>query len=270
MTALQGLGSQERGLLFGLDRLGASEAGLEVLDEATRAVCAPAWQAWCDASPEEREAARRACAAEIAAPWPAGMEALHPSWIREALLREPADLVPALLAGLPESVIQGAALAQLAVDEAIDPERLLDLQRSAFGVLEPLCGQRGGPLAQELARLEADELLHTVMRWGAWALGRSLFGAEPAIRARALAAVGEPWAAEIAAASVRPLSEAERGRARVLASRAVGPEARTPEERLQAVGLAALYDALSHEGPESVWQVAGRLPAALGRTWLGW
>jgi hypothetical protein len=152
----------------------------------------------------------------------------------------------------------------------MDPVELADLQRAVFVWLEPLCGQRGGPLAHELARLSLDELQTTVMRWGAWAVGRSLYGADSTIRARALAAVGEPWATEIAAASCRPVSEAERDRARALTNSSAAAEARSPGERLQAVGLASLHDALSREGQESLCQVAGRLPAALGRPWLGW
>lgn len=269
MSLLQALGPLERGLLFGLDRLGASVAALDGLDEASRAACEPAWRAWCESSAEDRELARQACAAEISAPWPTGIEALHPSWIREALSRAPADLVPSLAAGLPESV-RVASGPGSAVIEQTNPVELADLQRALLVALEPLCNRNGGPLAEQLSRLSFDGLQATIMRWGAWAVGRSLYGSDPIIRARALSAVGEPWAAEIAAASSRPVSEAERARARVLTNATSAAEARTPEERLLAVGLASLHDALSREGEDSLHQVAGRLPAALGRRWLGW
>jgi hypothetical protein len=46
------------------------------------------------------------------------------------------------------------------------------------------------------------------------------------------------------------------------------PEALSDRDHLCAQGLAALYRELHTEGDASVWAVAGRLPAHLGRAWL--
>ena len=54
------------------------------------------------------------------------------------------------------------------------------------------------------------------------------------------------------------------------ANERIPDSARTPCERLLHIGLAVLKSDLAAEHPGSVYRVAGRLPAALGRPMIGW
>jgi hypothetical protein len=144
------------------------------------------------------------------------------------------------------------------------------LARLAFARLAALCAGEAGPLARELCALGTDELLSEITSRGARVVGRSLAGAPPALRARAMAAAGEPWARAIAAGTLEAVAKEAQREAATLARAAGGTETGAARERLLAIGLAQLKIELEHEHPGSRLRVAGRLPAPLGRSLAGW
>jgi hypothetical protein len=85
-----------------------------------------------------------------------------------------------------------------------------------------------------------------------------------------MAAAGEPWAQAIGAASGESTSDAERKAAMAHAHARIPDSARTPGDRLLHIGLSVLKSELVAEHPGSLYCVAGRLPAALGRPLVGW
>jgi hypothetical protein len=267
------------GILLSLFAMGAGESTLEQLDEKRRAVCAKGWQDLLVLSEAERSRLLAEWRAEAACPLPRGLERLHPSWIVAALDGEPAHIFRLVLPDLPESLraavlgrpaIAGAAL-QPAEEIAARPVATKrEVERVAFGWLAPLCESDCGPLAESLLALAFDELLSEATRRGARAVGQSLAGAAPALRARAMAAAGEPWAQVIGAASAEGVSDGDRKIALAHANERIPDSARTPCERLLHIGLAVLKSDLAAEHPGSVYRVAGRLPAALGRPLIGW
>lgn len=277
-----GIGAMDRdtrGILFSLFAMGAGESTLERLDEKRRGVCAKAWQALLVATEAERGRRLAEWRAEAESALPRGLEHLHPSWIVAALENEPIHILRIVLSGLPESlraiVLGVPAFAWLASPPAEKTTRCPDstkreVERLAFGWLAPLCESDGGPLAESLAGLDFAELLAGVTQRGARAVGQSLAGAAPALRARAMAAAGEPWAQVIGAASAEGVSDGERKIAMAHANARIPDSARTPGERLLHIGLAVLKSDLAAEHPGSVYRVAGHLPAALGRPMIGW
>ncbi|MBN2575820.1 MAG: hypothetical protein JXP73_14735 [Deltaproteobacteria bacterium] len=252
-----GLDGHERGLLLALFLLGAEESALPAIDEDRRVALRLAWQALCAADEPTRARTLAAWRAEAASALPEGLLRLHPSWIEDALADERAEVVAMIRA-------TGAA------GSGIPEETSREIARLAFGHLGPLCESEAGPLAERLCALGFDDLISDIARRGARVVGRSLAGTAPALRARAMAAAGEPWAQEIAAASAKRLSPEERAAAAELAAQAGASEERTPRDRLLAVGLAALKAELAAEAPGSCLRVAGRLPAPLGRVLAGW
>lgn len=200
------LRAEERGLLLGLSLQATGDAALARLAGDRREVCRRAWKYLRAFSRSDRAAVLADWMVEAQAPLPPGIERLHPSWLAEAIVREPAELWPALLCGLPgvqavEPLLwQGHRDSAIAPDgESWPPESVAELQRCVFGRLAPLCVGPAGPLGAGLCRLGCDELL-----------------------------------AEIA----------HRG--------------------------AALQQELCAEGDASLWAVAGRSPATLGRQWVKW
>jgi hypothetical protein len=246
-----------RGILLAVELLGADEAALQALDEQRRESCARAWRTLCALDEPARARTIAAWRAEAASALPAGLSRLHPSWIEEALAGERTEVVAA---------IRPAPTAARAIRE----ETARELARLAFGRLAPLCESTAGSLGQSLCDLEFEELLSEVTRRGARVVGRSLAGAAPSLRARAMASAGEPWAQDIAAASLATVSSAERAAATVDASAPAASEGRTARERMLAIGLASLKAELKAEGAGSPFRVAGRLPAPLGRSLVGW
>jgi hypothetical protein len=138
---------------------------------------------------------------ETNAPFPPGMDRLHPSWIAEVVASEPKDLWPTLLSGVP-GVEAVAALLEHKIDKGADiwpTESVAELQRGVFVRLAPFCVGPAGPVGAVLCRLGCEELLAEVIRRGS-----------------------------------------------------------------------ALHQELEVEGEPSLWAVAGRLPATLGRRWVKW
>lgn len=198
--------AEERGLLLGLNLESADEAILARLAGDRRQACCEAWQTLRLLPRAARAALLAAWIVEANAPFPSGMERLHPTWLAETIADEPADLWPVLLRGVPglqavESLLvplQGSG-AMAADGEEWPSESVAELQRCVFGRLTPLCIAPCGPVGAGLCRLGCDELLAEV---------------------------------------------ASRG--------------------------AALCQELRAEGDASLWAVAGRLPAPVGRQWLKW
>jgi hypothetical protein len=86
-----------------------------------------------------------------------------------------------------------------------------------------------------------------------------------------MAAAGEPWAKVLGEASAETAANADRKIAMAHANNTRIPDsARTPSERLLHVGLAVLKPELAAEHAGSLYRVAGRLPAMLGRPMIGW
>jgi hypothetical protein len=193
-SALSALSAEERGCL-----LGASLLGLESL--AGLPVTAEAWAALRKLPKAERAALLAQWMAELQAPFPTGMERLHPSWVAEALAREPEDLWPALLIGIPNSVQVRACLPGEVIPEAESQAWHLDavaeMQRHVFAGLAPLCVIPSGRLGARLCRLSCDELLAEIDRQGAAKLREELvregMASLHAVAGRLPAKLGRPW-----------------------------------------------------------------------------
>ena len=260
--------------------------------------CAAALEALAQAERPARASAIAELLALARAPLPAGIENVHPDWLRDRLASEPSAVVRAITAGLPDPVRRVAASlgADADADErgADDADAVNRLRRAIFGGLVPLAGAGAPvtPTARELCALPFEALVADVDRRGAELLGVSLRGAPPAVVARAAAAL-EPAARRNPqrvpdlprrAAAAEPPSPNALSLARVLmdaAGRDGAPSARDEARRLVAsigkrasaevvreLGVRALAAALAGEGPGAVTAVAQRLPIALGRLLL--
>ncbi len=193
-SALSALSAEERGCLLGASLLGLEDpTGLPVPPEAWAAL---------RALPKAKRASLLATwIAELQAPFPAGMERLHPSWVAEALAREPEDLWPALLIGLPNATQVRSCFPGTTIPEADSQAWHLDavaeMQRHVFASLAPLCVIPSGPVGARLCRLSCDELLAEVDRQGASKLRDDLTRDGPsslyAVAGRLPAKLGRPW-----------------------------------------------------------------------------
>ncbi len=276
---LEAVDQETRGILLCLLALGADEAVLEGLDEKRRALCSSAWRELQETGESRREEILAEWRAAAVSAQPQGLDRLHPSWIVAALEGEPSHIVRLILTTLPESV-RARVLGMLGNGDtggrtgdeirACPMAIKREVVHAAFGSLAPLCESACGPLAEILCGLPFYELLTEATRRGAHAVGQSLAGAPPALRARAMAAAGEPWAKVIGAASAESTTPACRKTAMAHANTTIPDSARAPSERLLHIGLAALKSQLVEEHAGSVYRVAGRLPAALGRPLIGW
>ena len=272
-SALAATGCEERGILLFLLAGSAVEASLDALDELRRQSCFRAWQGLRAVGAEAQARIRAEWLREAVSGLPMGLERLHPSWIREALAGEPAYLLRALRSGLPESVnglVDADDGPTMDAPARLSAGILRDVERLAFGWLAPLCESVCGPVAERLCDLQFEELLVESTRHGARTVGQSLAGAAPGLRARAMASAGEPWARVIGEASLEAVSGVARSAAADYANTTIPPVARTAGDRLLHIGLVALRSELAAESPGSLFRIAGRLPASLGRPMLGW
>jgi hypothetical protein len=294
---LGGLACETKGVLLGRVSLDAGEAAWVALEDEDREQCSRAWRALGKLEASSRHRTLATWRMQASSGLPPGIERLHPSWIEAALAGEAPDLLAHFRKSLPEGLrgavetlmrraegsaeVSAEVLAMEATMEATVPSALApELDRVAFGDLAPFCGGACGPLANRLCALDFEALHDEVIHTGARTLGRSLAGADAATRARAMALAGEPWAQVMAEAFVNKpsdklsdqlsdqLSDDDREVARDLVATKVRPSACTAAERLLDIGLAALKTRLSAEHAGSVFRVAGRLPAALGRQLL--
>jgi len=245
---LEWLDPDEKGILLGLSIVEDGECAIVRLDEKRRNICSKAWSVL----GQEGGGAR----AEILAGWRQEAEsglsddvhALDPSWI--------------------EACVEGESQAIGRAVRELDMRPNRELERAAFAWLAPLWQRTIGPRAEALCNLPASDLIVEVKRLGATVVGRSLAGAPRELRARAMAAAGEPWAQAIGDASGSAISESERHSARAIAMAALTADSK--EDCLISIGLAALRLDLPLDGPGSIFRVAGRLPARLGRRLIGW
>ena len=199
--AVAALSLEEKGLVLGAAFARTSPTDLAArVTGAAGARCAAALVALGDETRTARAAEIAALTALVRAPVPAGIERVHPDWLRERLEREPSAVVRAVAAGLPDDVRGVAADVLRARGEDAgrsEPEAgapgVAALQRVVFAGLVPLAGA-GAPsttLARELAALAPAEMVRAIETRGAEALGRSLRGAPAGVVARAAASLGE-------------------------------------------------------------------------------
>jgi hypothetical protein len=249
--------SESQGIALAFAILGAGPEAIAALAREESARCqALGWS-------RRRASAvpmRWACGhAQTAGALPAGLARLHPSFIAAALAGEPSDVIAGLRSLLPTNFAQllpaGRPSGARRVARAFAP----DLARVAFAHLSKLWESDCGPLAERLCALTFADLEREVMGTGARVLGHGLARTDASVRARSLAAVGEPWAAMMSAAFTDSLSEVERKHAIACAVANVNLALRTPGERLAHLGLASLKVALAGEHPGSLLRVAGRL-----------
>jgi hypothetical protein len=254
------------GVVRALRALAVGEAGLAYLLPERRSVVAKLWRQL-----ENSDAAGR-FPVDVRDPigevLSQGIEDLHPSWIAHALADEPEDIVTMVRAALPEYLRSALDTSGCALPGKAPLSVQREVVRLALAELAPLCASDAGSLARSLCRLTFDDLLVEVTRRGARTVGQSLAGSPRAIRARAMASVGEPWAQQILAAAQEPASNPVQVGAVTLAEAIRCGAPRTPIERLRQVGILALRAELQVEPSSSIAKVAGRLPADLGRMLL--
>lgn len=255
-TSVDGVVPEIRGLVLVLEDSGAAEAALGALSGSLDEDVRRARRRLEALPPVDRGRVLERWRAQARCPWATVIAALHPSWAEEALAGEPDAIVAA---------VRGT----MASEDATPRPEARELARLAFCRLTQLDGCADGPLAERLCAMESGQLLEELTRRGAHIVGRSLAGATPALRARAMARAGEPWAQEIARGAREAESDARPGAAAFVTA-GTGADGRTPAERLLAVGLAEMKARLEEEGRGSLCRVAGRLPAALGRVLVGW
>jgi hypothetical protein len=272
--AVAALGLDEKGFILAavLARLPAAAAEAR-LGGTTGARCAGALVALAEAPRADRVATTAELIALLRAPVPAGIELVHPGWLRERLIGESNAMIRAITAGLPP-VVQAVAAELLTTraDEPDGPEPvynragLAQLRRVVFGGLVPLTGP-GGPRgeARALVALAAPALAEAIAREGAAVLGTSLRGAPAPLIARAAATVGDALAPSLLAAARRAGPAEDRDEAR--AAIAAQP---TGREACFALGLAPLGARLAGQGGAgAALAVAQRLPPEAGRRLLG-
>lgn len=189
--------------MLGLSLQAAGDAVLARLAGNRREACRTAWQALRALSRSERAALLAGWIAETRAPFPPGMERLHPSWLAEAIASEPVSDWPALLRGLPGRGAVEPLLSEIRGDSAVatngetwPSESVVELQSCVFGRLAPFCVGPAGPVGAGLCRLGCEELLVEIARRGS-ALRQEL-GAEGdaslrAVAGRVPATLGRRW-----------------------------------------------------------------------------
>jgi hypothetical protein len=274
ISAVEALAVDERGLALGLLVSGGGADAAGCLADPGRERCRAALEALA-ASEEARATARAALAAELSAPVPAGLEEVHPGWIRGALEGEPVALVRAVVRGLPPEVgrvadelLRGRGAAPGALARLPEGPGLDGLRRTLFGNLAPMPPGAPGsmPRARALCALPRAALVDEVDRRGAAALGLALAGAPDAVVARAAAAAGEPAARALLAAAKGPSTPDARAAARALVEDVPAPEA--ARGAVRAVGLRAMAREVAPEGVAALAAVAQRLSPAVGERLL--
>lgn len=212
---------------------------------------------------------------------------VHPSWIARALAHEPPSLQLALVADLPPS-LAAPVRESLRLADAVAVQDHPALGHLRGTVLGPLCHDlaalaeaprpdpSSGRLADDgvarawlLPRLPFEALWRALLERGAVELGRSLAGAPPASRARAMAFVGAPWAQVIARESAvgvetRTRVAAQLRVARVAEGAGLSPAGSAPEARLAHLGALELAETL-RACPQLARALGYRLPAEVGR-----
>jgi hypothetical protein len=270
--AVAALPLEEKGFVLAtmLARTPADEARSRLGGEAG-ARCAAAVATLAGAPRAERASALAALIALVRAPVPAGLERIHPGWLRERFERESSAVIRAVVPGLPPEVTRVAEQVLEARGEAAGtPERRAtaepQLQRIVFAALVPMTGPgaASGARARELLALGPEHLVAAIERAGAATLGASLRGSDGATVARAAAALGETLAAVVVEAAARQTTEATRARARDIVASVGRPAASEAAWELGARAVAAELDG----DTAAIAAVAQRLPPERGRRLL--
>jgi hypothetical protein len=271
--SLELLTPPERGFVLGAALLGlGAETPAQLVPQVAER-CGAALQVL-STLPRERKATRLGqLARDLGAPFPAGVELCHRSWLKPMLEPEPSDLVQTLVVGAPpplreaagellrEREAGGAAASPL----SIPPEMATELRRLVFApAMVP--NVSAGPVAGPLLDLDSSRLREEVRRLGARALGASVAEAPNEVRARAMAAVGKfasdlRDAAENADASARRDGELD-------VKSAAGDAAATVEARLEGIGIWSLARLVRTETLEVRRTLAMHLPPRLARRLL--
>ena len=197
------LHAEERGLLLGLSLLAMDDAVLSHLAGNRRHACGKARQALRALPRPDRAALLAGWIVEANAPFPPGLERLHPSWLAETIADEPTDLWPVLLSDLPARQAVESLLAQAhgadasATDGRNWPaDTAAEVQRCVFGQLTHLCIGPCGPVGAGLCRLGCGELLAEVAARGT-ALCQELHTEGEAslwaVAGRLPTTLGRPW-----------------------------------------------------------------------------
>ena len=220
----------------------------------------------------------------IRAPVPAGLERVHPGWLRERLLLESSaviralqgaagdrDLLPAEVRRVAQEILTERGEASLPA-VAISAAGTAELRRRVFAGLVPLSepGAPTGPEAAPLMKLSFAALAEAIEARGAETLGVSLRGAPPPVVARAAASLGGRLARTLLDAAAQRGPADTREAARRLVARVATEK---PVDLAAHLGARALAVALTAEGDEgndadALLAVAQRLPPALGRRLL--
>ena len=220
----------------------------------------------------------------VRAPVPAGVERIHPGWLRERLAPESSAVVRAVTEGLPPEVrrigdqllaergdgrnvaVPPAAISSTG-SSALSSAGAAELRRRLFAGLVPLgeLGAPTGPVAGPLMALSFAALEEAIERRGAAILGLSLRGAEARVIARAAANLGGRLAEALLDAASGPGPVDARDNARRLVERVA---AEKPVDLVAHLGGRDLAMALGPEGPDAAQAVAQRLPPPLGRRLL--
>jgi hypothetical protein len=235
---------------------------------------------------EESRSTRAATLAELIAllraPVPAGVERIHPGWLRERLAPESSAVIRAVADGLPaevrrvadelltergERATTGAGPSATGGGPSPRAAGLAELRRQVFGGLVPLGDPGGptGPIAAALMALPLGAVAEAIEVRGAETLGASLRGAPRPVVALAAASVGDRLARALLDAAARPGPTEERDAARRLVEKVA---AEKPADLAADLGARSLALALGPEGPDAVLAVAQRLPPELGRRLL--
>jgi hypothetical protein len=258
------LHAEERGLLLGLSLLAMDDGVLSHLAGNRRQVCGKAWQALRALPRPDRAALLAGWIVEANGPFPGGMERLHPSWLAETVASEPVELWPALFCALPGAQAVEALLLAFRWEPSEGSQTLRPPTPTPTALAS--LGLARWSAAGEGARESA--------RGGQGGLSVPKAGGLPTrSHAGAIAKDGEAWPPE----SVFELQRCAFGR---LAPFCVGPAGPLGaglcrlgcKELLAEVARqgTALRQELCAEGDASLWAVAGRLPATLGRQWVKW
>jgi hypothetical protein len=222
----------------------------------------------------------------VRAPVPAGLERVHPGWLRERLLPEPSPVIRLVVAGLPaevqavaEEILRARADGRTG-DQGPLAAGAAELRRHVFAGLVPLAppGAPTGPVAAPLVSLPLAAITEALERRGAETLGVSLRGAPAATVARAAASLGAGLARALLDAAARPGPTQERDVARRLVERVAAEKPTThpanadlrggPGDLSAHLGARALALSLVPEGHDAALAVAQRLAPPLGRRLL--
>jgi hypothetical protein len=274
MDAVEALSIDEKGALLGL-ALGAGAAAADRLAGAAGERCRTAFAAWAALDDEARAKELAALKGELAAPVPAGIDRVHPGWLRRAFEGERAEIVLAAATG-QAAPVREAASDLLRAREEIASSRwsrasgpaLDELRRALFAGLVPMPVGAGGqarmPRAHALCALPATALCEEIDRRGAETLGRALAGAPAEALARAAAGAAGLARVVVAAAKTGAPGVSDEARAEARALVASVPREQAARGAVRAVGLRAVARDVAAEGVAALMAVAQVLPPALG------